>query len=34
MLCAQDPRIALARDLVIAQKTFTVYGPDEPLRSV
>ena len=33
ILCAQDPRIALARDLAIAQKAFTVYGPDEPLRA-
>ena len=30
---AQDPRIALARDVAIAHKAFTVYGSDEPLRT-
>jgi hypothetical protein len=33
LLCAQDPKIALARDMAIAHKAFTVYGPDEPLRT-
>jgi hypothetical protein len=33
MLCTQDPRKPHIRDLAIAQKAFTVYGPDEPLRA-
>jgi hypothetical protein len=33
LLCAQDPRIALGRDLAIAHRAFTVYGPGEPLSA-
>lgn len=33
MLCTQDPRKPHARDLAIAQKAFTVFGNDEPLRT-
>ena len=33
MLCAQDPRKPNVRDLAIAQKTLTVFGDAEPLRT-
>lgn len=31
MLCLQDPRVPHARDLAIAQRVFTAYGPGEPV---
>jgi hypothetical protein len=31
MLCLQEPRVALIRDLAIAQKALTLYGLDEPV---
>jgi hypothetical protein len=31
LLCTQDPRKPNARDLAIAQKALTIYGPREPL---
>jgi hypothetical protein len=34
MLCTQDPRKPNVRDLAIAQKTFVVFGNDEPTPSV
>ena len=34
MVCTQDPRKSNVRDLAIAQKTFTVYGYDEPTPTV
>jgi hypothetical protein len=34
MLCTQDPRKPHIRDLAIAQRAFTVYGGEEPIRSV
>jgi hypothetical protein len=30
ILCTQDPRKPHSRDLAIAQRAFTVFGPDEP----
>ena len=32
MLCTQDPQKPHVRDLAIAQRAFTLYGGDEPLR--
>ncbi len=34
MLCTQDPRKPHVRDLAIAQKAFTVYAQNEPIRTV
>jgi hypothetical protein len=31
MLCQQDPRVAIIRDVAIAHKAFTVYGLEEPV---
>ncbi len=33
IICTQDPRKPHVRDLAIAQKAFTMYGSDEPLKS-
>jgi hypothetical protein len=33
LLCEQDPRRPHARDLAIAQRAFTIFGPDEPLAT-
>jgi hypothetical protein len=34
MVCTQDPRKPNVRDLAIAQKAFTMYGPDDPTPAV
>ena len=34
MLCTQDPRLFLIRDLAIAQRAFTVFGDDAPTPAV
>lgn len=33
MLCTQDPKKPHTRDFAIAQRAFTFYGPNEPLKS-
>ena len=33
LLCTQDPRKPHARDLAIAQRAFTLYGSEEPIRA-